>query len=347
MDSFLYHLDMVKRYLIIQTAFLGDAILTEPIVETIKANEKDAFIGVVVIPSNVEVFSLNPKIDVIIPYDKHGANNGLIGFKRILSTIREYNFNFVISPHMSFRSTLLAYFSGAKRRIGFREADISFLYTDRVKKPENVHEIDKNLRLLEPLEFNELIREIRLFWSENNKKFIESVFEANSVKSDDKVVVVNPSSVWPTKRWPKEYYKKLVKMLADQGVRVVLIGAKKDIDISEFVKDNDERVVDLTGKTGIKDLFYLIAWSNLLISNDSAPIHIASAFNTPTIDIYGPTVPEFGFYPLSKKSKIIQIDELSCRPCGKHGSVTCKKQHFKCMRDIKPEIVYRSALELL
>ncbi len=338
---------MNKRYLIIQTAFLGDAILAEPLVETIKANEKDAFVGVVVIPSNVDVFSLNPKVDTIIPYDKHGKDNGLIGFKKILSIIKEYRFNCVLSPHMSFRTTLLSYLSRIPKRIGFKEADVSFLYTDRVAKPKNVHEIDKNLRLLEPLEYSHYVREIRLYWSEKNKKFIESVFEAHSISAEDKIVVISPSSVWPTKRWPKEYYRELAKKLSDEGLKVILIGTEKDGEISSFVKNNDERIIDLTGKTEIKDLFYLIAWAKLLISNDSAPIHIASAFNTPTIDIYGPTVPEFGFYPLSQKSKVIQIENLSCRPCGKHGSVTCKQKHFRCMLDIKPEMVFKAALELL
>ncbi len=338
---------MSKRYLIIQTAFLGDAILTEPLIETIKINEGDAFVGVVVIPQNVDVFSLNPKVDVIIPYDKHGADNGIVGFKKILSIIKEYRFGCVISPHMSFRTSLLSYLSGIPKRIGFKEADISFLYTDRVKRPENVHEIDKNLRLLEPLNFKNIIREIRLYWSENSKKFIESVFEAHSVNSRDRIIVVSPSSVWPTKRWPKEYYRDLVKRLADDGLKIVIIGIERDKEISDFVRNSDERIIDLTGKTGIKDLFYLIAWAKLLISNDSAPIHIASAFNTPTIDIYGPTVPEFGFYPLSDKNRIVQVDNLSCRPCGRHGSVSCKKRHFRCMRDITPDVVYKAAIDLL
>ncbi|AEA33752.1 lipopolysaccharide heptosyltransferase II [Hippea maritima] len=338
---------MSKRYLIVQTAFLGDAILTEPMIETIKINKPDSFIGIIVIPQNTEVFTLNPKIDLIIPYDKHGKDNGIIGFKKIVNSIKDYRFDYLISPHMSFRSSLLAFFSRIPKRIGFKEADASFLYTHRVKKPKGLHEIDKNLRLLEPLGFKKLIRDIRLYWGEENKKFIEGIFEAYSISSEDKVVVVNPSSVWPTKRWPKEYYKELVKMLADEGLRVVLIGTQKDIQISDFVKNSDSRIVDLTGKTRIKDLFYLIAWSNLLISNDSAPIHIASAFNTPTIDIYGPTVPEFGFYPLSERSKVIQIIDLPCRPCGKHGSISCAEKHFKCMIEIKPEEVFKAALELL
>lgn len=326
---------------------MGDAILTEPIIETIKTNEPGSFVGIMVIPQNIDVFTLNPRIDVIIPYDKHGKDNGIIGFKKIINAIREYKFDCLISPHMSFRSSLIALFSKIPKRIGFKDADASFFYTHRIKKPKGIHEIDKNLRLLDPLGFKKIVREIRLYWAEENKRFIEGIFEAYSISSQDKVVVVNPSSVWPTKRWPKEHYRELVKMLLDEGLRVVLIGTQNDIQISDFVKDSDPRVVDLTGKTRIKDLFYLIAWARLLISNDSAPIHIASAFNTPTIDIYGPTVPEFGFYPLSEKNKIIQIENLSCRPCGKHGSISCAAKHFRCMMDIKPEEVFKAAMELL
>ncbi len=337
---------MFGRYLIIQTAFLGDAILTEPIIETIKANQKDAFIGVIVIPANVEVFSLNPKVDVIIPYNKHGEDNGIAGFVKIIKTIKEYRFDCIISPHRSFRTALLSFLSGVQKRIGFKDAEASFLYTDRIKRPNNIHEVDKNLRLLEPLGFKKISREIRLYWSEESKRFIEGIFEANDISSTDKVVVISPSSVWPTKRWPKEYFKETAKELDSKGYRIILIGTEKDKEICDFVKGKNERIVNLAGKTRIKDLFYLIAWAKLLISNDSAPVHIASAFNTPTIEIYGPTVPEFGFYPLSEKHKIIQID-LPCRPCGKHGSVSCSQKHFRCMRDIKPEMVINAALELL
>ena len=338
---------MSKRYLIIQTAFLGDAILTEPLIETIKHNDRDAFIGIVVIPSNVDVFSLNPKVDVIIPYDKHGEDNGFLGLKKLVSTIRGYRFDYLIAPHTSFRTSTIAFFSKIPTRIGFKEADLSFVYTHRIKKPAGVHEVEKNLALLEPLNFKEYINEIRLYWSAENKRFIEGIFEAHSINSSDKVIVINPSSVWPTKRWPKEYFKEVAEELTKKGYWVVLIGTQNDIAIADFVKNNNDRIIDLTGKTRIKDLFYLIAWAKLLISNDSAPVHIASAFNTPTIEIYGPTVPEFGFYPLSSKSKIIQIENLPCRPCGKHGSVSCKQKHFKCMKDIKPQVVIDAALQLL
>ena len=338
---------MSKRYLIIQTAFLGDTILTEPLIETIKKNDKDSFVCVLVIPQNRDVFSLNPKVDNIITYDKHGKDNGLVGFFKIIKQINRFDFDVVISPHTSFRSSLVAFFSSAKLRIGFNEADISFVYNKKVNKDKRLHERDKNLQLLMPLGFSEIIRDIQLFYNEENEKFIEGIFEAYSVDKNKKIVGISHSSVWPTKRWPKKYFKEVADSLTDLGYTVILFGTAKDTERSEFIKGDNSKIIDLTGKTGIKDMFCAVSKLDLLISNDSAPVHIASAYNIPTVDIYGPTIPEFGFYPLSDRNKILQIDGLDCRPCGKHGSVSCHKKHFKCMLDITPKMILDASFELL
>ncbi len=338
---------MSKRYLIIQTAFLGDTILSEPLVETIKENDSNAFVGIITTPANSEVFTLNPNVDTIITYDKHGADNGLFGFIKIVKKIKKFDFNCVISPHMSFRSSLLSFFSSAEIRIGFEESNISFLYNQKVKKPKKVHEIDKNLSLLAPLHFQNIKREIKLYYSNENKKFFESILEAHNIKSSDKIICISPSSIWPTKRWPKEYFKEVAEQLTKKGFTVLLLGTTKDTHIADFIKNGNKKIINLSGKTGLKDIFCIISNSNLLISNDSAPIHIASAYNIPTIDIFGPTVTDFGFTPLSDKHKIIELKDLPCRPCGKHGSVSCKLRHFKCMSDIKPKVVIDAAFELL
>ncbi len=338
---------MIKRYLIIQTAFLGDTILTEPIIETIKENDPDSFLSVLITPANRDVFSLNPKVDNIITYDKHGKDNGIMGFVKIVKKIKSFNFDVVISPHMSFRSSLVSLFSSAGMRIGFHEADISFVYTHRVRKEKKLHERDRILKLLLPLNFKKVIKEIKLYYSEDNRRFIEGVFEAYSVKRDSKIVGINPTSVWPTKRWPKKHFKEVASAFTKEGFTVILFGTQKDWERCEYIKNGNERIINLAGKTTIKDLFYAISRLNLLITNDSAPVHIASAYNVPTVDIYGPTVPEFGFYPLSDRHEIVEIKELECRPCGKHGSVSCHKKHFRCMLDITPKMVLDAAFRLL
>ncbi len=338
---------MIRRYLIIQTAFLGDTILTEPIVETIKENDPEAFLSVLIIPANRDVFTLNSKVDSIITYDKHGSDNGIMGLSRIIKSVRAFKFDVVISPHLSFRSSLISLLSGSPMRIGFHEADISFVYTHRVRKEKKLHERDRLLKLVEPLGFDKIVKDIKLYYSEDNRKFIEGVFEAYSVNRNSKLVGINPSSVWPTKRWPKKYYREVAKRLTDEGATVILFGTQKDLERAEYIKNNNDKIINLAGKTTIKDMFYAISRLDLLITNDSAPVHIASAYNIPTIDIYGPTVPEFGFYPLSDKHRIVEINNLECRPCGKHGSVSCHKKHFRCMLDIKPQMVIDAAFELL
>lgn len=339
---------MSEKYLIIQTAFLGDVILTEPLIETIKLNRPDAEVAVMVIPRNRDVFFANPSIDKIITYDKHGSSNGLFGLINIIKEVRKYNFDCVISPHMSFRTSLIVMFSGIERRIGFKESSLNIAYTDLVKKPEDVHNVYKNLSLLKPLNFKKISDKIKLYYSKDSEEFFESIREAHNIGDEDnKIVGISPSSVWPTKRWPKERFFELAKKLTDNGLFVILFGTGKDSKITQYIKNDNSRIIDLAGKTNLSDLFCLISKISLLITNDSAPVHIASAYNTPTIDIFGPTSPSFGFSPLSEKSKIIEVSGLKCRPCNKHGSASCKYKHFKCMMDIDVEQVYKVALEML
>jgi len=334
------------RYLIIQTAFSDSAILIEPLIETIKYNDKDSFIVLLIAPHTKNIFTLNPNIDHIIQYDKHGKDSGISGLLRILKIIRGFGFDILISAHCSIRTSIISMFSKAKRKIGFKESNLNFVYTDTVSKKELSHEMDKNLQLAKPLNF-QIIRKIHLYYPDDSKKLIEGIFEAYSIKEDDKIIGIAPASVWPTKRWPKEYYKKVANTLTRKGYYVVLMGNHKDTQITNFIKGNNEKIINLAGRTETGDLFYLISKINLLISNDSIYVQIASAYNTPTIDIYGPTLPSFGFYPLSTKHKIIEIENLDCRPCSKNGNISCHKGHFKCMMDIKPNIVLRAVYELL
>ncbi len=335
------------RYLIIQTAFLGDTILVEPLVETLKVNDPSSEIGVLITPDNEPVFSQNNLVDYIITYDKSRSENTIFDFFRKVKSLRAVNFDVIISPHRSFRSALLAYLSGSERRIGFRNADLSVLYTDTVKRKDRVHEVDRNLSLVEPLGFDRKVRKIKLYYSRSDEGVIHGLKEAYGIRNSDKIVVVNPTSTWPTKRWPKERFRELAKRLAGDGYFVVLIGKDKDSELMEFIRDGKRNIVNVGGNTTLKELFAIIDAADLLISNDSAPIHIASAFNTPTVEIFGPTLPEFGFTPLSDRHRILEVKGLSCRPCGKHGGMYCRKGHFRCMMDIGVDEVYRASLEML
>ena len=104
--------------------------------------------------------------------------------------------------------------------------------------------------------------------------------------------------------------------------------------------------LNLVGKTNLRESFSLIKHAKALISNDSAPVHMAVAFNTPVVDIYGPTITDFGFYPY-RNGIVVEVKGLKCRPCGLHGHNECPTGTFECMQDITPDMVLNGLKNLM
>ena len=139
-------------------------------------------------------------------------------------------------------------------------------------------------------------------------------------------------SVWATKRWP--YYVDLATRLSG-GFRVVVVGGRDDTPLAaSIVRATAGRAIDATGRLSLLASACLLGRTSVLVTNDSAPLHLASAMNTPTIALFGPTVPGLGFGPLADGSSIAQADTLACRPCDAHGPQACPLVHWRCMRDL-------------
>jgi heptosyltransferase-2 len=129
---------------------------------------------------------------------------------------------------------------------------------------------------------------------------------------------------------------------------VILLGGKADKDLSSSIAlDSAHLPLDLTGKTNMLLSAAIMARSRVVIANDSAPGHLAAAVNVPVVSIFGPTIPGFGFTPYSGQSMVVDIGEMECRPCSRHGDHLCPRKHFKCMRDLKPESVVEAMEKLL
>jgi heptosyltransferase-2 len=145
------------------------------------------------------------------------------------------------------------------------------------------------------------------------------------------LVAIAPGSVWATKRWP--YYAELARELAADA-RLVVVGSDDDRSLAAaIVAAAGPATVDACGALSLLASAELIGRCRLLVTNDSAPQHLASAMGTPTLTIFGPTVPAFGFGPLAPHSIVVE-SQLDCRPCDKHGPTACPLGHWKCMRDL-------------
>lgn len=325
--------------LIIHTAFIGDIVLSTALIGKLKDKYPDSNIFFLTTPAGQAVLKNNPKIKEIISYDKHKKDKGFSAFFKLISSLRKRKIDLCICPHRYFRSSVLAFLCGAKIKIGYDIASLSFLFTEKIKYDKTKHEVEKLLSFVDKTEKR---YELEMYPDKNNidtiRKFIG--------ETNKKIITIAPGSKWFTKKWPEDYFKILIKNLAEiEDFLVVISGGEEEKDINLDLPSN---VIDLRGKISLLDLAGLCKISDLVVSNDSAPIHIASAFpKTKIFGIFGPTIREFGFFPWSKNSIVFEVNNLYCRPCGIHGGKACPEKHFRCMREILPENLEKEVINYL
>ena len=323
-----------------QTAFLGDLILTTPLLASLKQLYPQASLSIVAKPFAKDVLKHNPNVDDLIIFDKKKQST-----LSLIKHLKEKHFDLAISPHRSHRASYSLFLARIPERIGFDKAGFSFLYTKKAKHTfDGTHEIDRNFRLLKLLpEFDEkkLIKYPQLFLTEEEDSFIKTL----GLK-EKKYIVIAPGSKWGTKRWTKEGFAKVIDSLSRNNT-VVLIGGNEDKEFTdEILALTKANPVNLVGKTSLRESFSVIKNAKALISNDSAPVHMAVSFNVPVVDIYGPTTTDLGFYPY-RNGVVVEVKGLDCRPCGLHGHKTCPKKTHECMKLISPDMVLNSLNKIL
>ena len=320
------------RILIIHTAFIGDIVLSTPLIKKLRDTYPKAEITYLTTPVGASILRNNPHLNHIIEYDKRGEHKGMKGFWAIAKKLKMEAYNLVITPHRYLRSTFLTFLTGAPIRRGYDSAAASFLYNERVHYDKSKHEVEKLLSFVPKDEGKRY--EIEIFPTELEVEKVDKLLE----KRREKVVVVAPGSKWFTKKWPLEYFNRVIKELEKrEDTTIVVVGGKEEMFFNMPLANT---TIDLRGKTTLLELAEVIRRADIVLTNDSSPIHIASAFpNVRILALFGPTVEKFGFFPWSKNSEVFQVEGLECRPCSIHGGDSCPKKHFKCMLDIKPEMV--------
>ena len=319
--------------LIIHTAFIGDIVLSTALVSKVKEKYPDSDIYYLTTPLGKEILKNNPKIKEIIVYDKKGKDKGFGAFISFVRKIRKLKIDVCLTPHRYLRSSILSLLSGASIRVGYDIASLSFVYNKKIKYDKTKHEVEKLLSFVDdsPKRF-----ELEMYPSEKDKIKIDTILK--NFSQNKKIILIAPGSKWFTKRWPEEYFKTLIQNLVKRDdLLIVITGGKEE---KEIELNLDSKVLDLRGEISLLELAELTKRAILVVSNDSAPIHITSAFpDTRIVGIFGPTVKEFGFFPLSKNSKVFEIKGLYCRPCAIHGGNSCPEKHFRCMKEITPNLI--------
>ena len=312
--------------LVIQTAFLGDVVLTTSLLTRLAA--RFGPVDVVTTPAAAELLETHPAVRRVIPYDKRGADRGLGGFRRLAERLTETRYAGVFLPHRSWRSAALAWCSHIPARIGFDDSPAAVLYTERVPRPRGGHESDRILALAGGDRPAGPAPSVSLSLTDADQATADAWLRERKITGP--FVAVAPGSIWGTKRWPG--YAELVARLPQP---VVVLGSAADSALAEEVAAAGAgRAHAAAGALSLRQSAAIIARAALLVTNDSAPLHLATGVGTPVVAVFGPTTPAQGFGPVGPGSRVVQEKGLWCRPCSPHGPATCPLGHHACMQGI-------------
>ncbi len=344
-----------RRFVIVQTASPGDVVLTLPLVQTLRRELPDSYLGFVLRPDAANLLQNHPAVSKILVYDKRGADRGASGVRRFAQRLRECHFDAALVPQRFLRSALVVRLARIPRRIGFSASAGKMFFSDVVPYDPAAHEIDRNLSLLVPLGFRgEASPFPSLFPDARDVAEIDEFLQTWRGEGGEsrRWVTMAPGSRYATKRWPVTHFLGLARLLLDAGWDVALVGGVQDRPLCDQITGatGTRRVLNAAGSLSMLQSAELIRRSDLLVSNDSAPMHLAVAMRVPVVALFGATVPAFGFAPRGTNDVIVERQDLPCRPCnprGRTGGTKCPIGTFDCMIRIRPEEVFRSMEPLL
>ncbi len=322
--------------LVVQTSFIGDVVLTTPLIAYLA---RGGSVDVVTTPTGAAILANNADVRRLVVYDKRRNDRGIGGILRLARSLRINDVDATAYLGQgSIRSALLALLAGYRSRIGFDTSPGRLLYTRRVRFRRDRHHAERLLRLAlgDTAEIAPAALRPRLYPAASDRDAVDQLLAP--IPNDARpLVALAPGSVWATKRWP--YYPELANALRPRA-RAVIIGSTDDIPLArEIVQATGGDAIDACGRLTLLGSAELIGRCKVLVTNDSAPLHLASAMNTATVAIFGPTVPAFGFGPLAEAAAIAEHPALECRPCHPHGPMVCPLGHWRCMRDLAVESV--------
>jgi heptosyltransferase II len=326
-----------NKILIVGPAWVGDMVMAQTLFKVLKEQDANCIIDVIAPDWTRALLSRMPEVHEAISMPLgHGQFNFWHRVK-IGRALRSKKYDTAYILPNSWKSALIPFFAGIKKRIGWKGEARYFLLNDMryLEEGKNALMIErfmalaipKNAQLEKPYPLPKLVID--------NQSMKASVAK-HKLQIEKPILALCPGAEFgPSKRWPAKYYAEVANAKLAKGFQVWLFGSKNDMDAAKEIQAlTDNACIDLTGKTSLNEAIDLLSLAKIVVSNDSGLMHIAAALHKPLIAVYGSTSPKFT-PPLGEKVKILQLP-LACSPCFKRE---CPLQHWRCMRDLKSSLV--------
>lgn len=300
-------------------------ILTTPVLKLLKEKYPNAPIDYLVNRNYSDAVNNNPNLTKIFEYDKNKNQQTLI------NSLKRERYDVIFDLQNNFKSrAIVPKLSGEVFR--FKKPTLKkFLLVkfkwNRFKELSTIPQMYADS--IPQIEFNGGLPELHI----PDKK-------PSSVKPQNNFIGFAPGAKHFTKMWPAENFVALGKKLIDAGYTILLLGGKADKEICSKIHNELKNSIDLSTNNDLHQIARDMKECKLVVCNDSGLMHTAQAVDVPLVTIFGSTVKEFGFFPYSENSLIIENEGLKCRPCSHIGKSKCPKKHFKCMLELTPELVH-------
>ena len=324
-------------------------LLSTPVIKALREKFPQAYISMMVTPYARDIVEANPYLDEVIVYDKDGRHKSWMRTLKFANRLKKKKFDLVIILHPSNRIHLLTFLAGIPERLGYN-LKLGFLVNRRkphTKQEGTKHEAEYNLDLLKDFGITGNPQDLFMPIKDELGQYVDELFKKEGISPTDKILAIHPGASCPSKIWPVERFARVCEKLSSlHNFKILILAGPKEIHLADKVAEEIKgKTINLAGKISVSQLAGILKRCTLFISNDSGPVHIASALGTPVISIFGRNQPGLSprrWGPLGKHDKYLHKD-IGCIQCLAHN---CKKE-FACLKAISVEDVVSAAESIL
>ncbi len=340
----------LERILVIRLRALGDVLLATPAIRALREAHPDAHLAMMVRKNMAGVVEGNPHLDEVIICDpwygeSWSSMRKASEFLRGVRRLRRSRFDLVIDLFGNPRSAWLTLLSGAPYRLGYdvRGRRLAYnLHKERdLQRGVPRSEVDVHLDMVRLLGVDTKDRHLVFRMGEEHREKVRLFLQNRGIAETDEWVALTPAAKWQAKRWKPEFYGRLARLLAEEGIRVVVLWGPGERKLAEDVAEAGGDLASVAPETDLKELGALVEASSMLIGTDSGVTHLADAVDTPSVVIYGPTDPRVWHAENTERHVALRADELDCLVCNRKQCET-----HECMEHLTPERVMDTVTRL-
>ncbi len=340
----------IEKILIIRLSSLGDIVLTTPVVRSLKQTFPQSQIIFLTKIQYLDLLKNDPNISCLIGLDARNKHRGISGFLKLIRELKAFEFDLLVDLHANLRSFFFRHLLKAGTNIKYNKRWLArfllvhFKFLGAKSNPT----VDSYLEALKKIGINSSERCPQIFLDWKGEGFLKGFLIEKRIEKHDIVVGIHPGARWETKRWNEEKLAKVCQILLRQPkLKIALFGDQKDQEAIEGVNlpAEDQKLFKVMNLP-LAEFMSLIKRCDCFVTNDSGPMHMASALGVPVVAIFGPTHPQLGFSPIGSES-IVLTANVKCSPCSLHGEKKCHEKSRYCMDLIEPEMVTDAVEKLL